>query len=209
MFVFTSDLVIRQQVSELLNEADNLRNIIQRNTVLFDKVCLQQTSQHFLVLSWFAEFFYLSLIQCYPHRKLQRNRNPFPSRLINGEIICHSNFCICGQNPEWCSYSNTMIFGNETLNFYFYIFFLLWLLSAQPANTDERSDDRKYVCVRRLLLAVKGFTKGAFHLSGLAGRTIARPVNLKIKQTFFKSFCRKTISFVHTIHDLTDLAGEF
>ena len=43
MFVFTSDLVIRQQVSELLNEADNLRNIIQRNTVLFDKVCLQQT----------------------------------------------------------------------------------------------------------------------------------------------------------------------
>ena len=43
MFVFTSDLVIRQQVSELLNEADNLRNIIQRNTVLFHKVCLQQT----------------------------------------------------------------------------------------------------------------------------------------------------------------------
>ena len=74
-----------------------------------------------------------------------------------------------------------MIFGNETLNFYFYIFFLLWLLSAQPANTDERSDDRKYVCDRRLLLAVKGFTKGAFHLSELAGRTIARPVNLKIK----------------------------
>ena len=43
MFVFTSDLVIRQQGSELLNEADNLRNIMQRNTVLFDKVCLQQT----------------------------------------------------------------------------------------------------------------------------------------------------------------------
>ena len=189
MFVFTSDLVIRQQVSELLNEADNLRNIIQRNTVLFDKVCLQQTFQHFLVLSWFAEFLYLSLIQCYSHRKLQRNRNPFPSRLINGEIICHSNFCICGQNPEWCSYSNIMIFGNETLNFYFYIFFLLWLLSAQPANTEERSNDQKYVCVRRLLLAVKGFTKGAFHLSELAGRTIARPVNLKIKQAFFKSFC--------------------
>ena len=189
MFVFTSDLVIRQQVSELLNEADNLRNIMQRNTVLFHKVCLQQTFQHFLVLSWFAEFFFLSLIQCYPHRKLQRNRNPFPSRLINGEIICHSNFCICGQNPEWCNYSNIMIFGNETLNFYFYIFFLLWLLSAQPANTDERSNDQKYVCVRRLLLAVKGFTKGAFHLSGLAGRTIARPVNLKIKQAFFKSFC--------------------
>ena len=110
VFVFTSDLVIRQQVSELLNEADNLRNIIQRNTVLFDKVCLQQTFQHFLVLSWFAEFFYLSLIQCYSHRKLQRNRNPFPSRLINGEIICHSNFCICGQNLEWCTYSNIIFY---------------------------------------------------------------------------------------------------
>ena len=139
MFVFTSDLVIRQQVSELLNEADNLRNIIQRNTVLFDKVCLQQTFQHFLVIRWFAEFFYLSLIQCYPHRKLQRNRNPFPSRLINGEIICHSNFCICGQNPEWCSYSNIMIFGNETLNFYFYIFFFtLALISIACEHRREK-----------------------------------------------------------------------
>ena len=176
MFVFTSDLVIRQQVSELLNEADNLRNIIQRNTVLFDKVCLQQTFQHFLVLSWFAEFFYLSLIQCYPHRKLQRNRNPFPSRLINGQIICHSNFCM--HLPT-----------KSRMVYLFKYYFLLWLLSAQRANTDERSNDQKYVCVRRLLLAVKGFSKGAFHLSGLAGRTIARPVNLKIKQAFFKSFC--------------------
>jgi len=52
-------------------------------------------------------------------------------------------------------------------------------------------------------------TKSAFHLTELVGRTIALPVSLKMKQAFSKSFGWKTISFVHTIQDLTDLAGEF
>ena len=34
-----------------------------------------------------------------------------------------------------------------------------------------------------------GTTKGAFHLSELAGRTIARPVGLIMKYAFSKSFC--------------------
>ena len=51
-------------------------------------------------------------------------------------------------------------------------------------------------------------TQGTIHLSELAGQTIAWPVSLKMKQAFSKSFCWKTISFVHTIQDLTDLAGE-
>ena len=38
---------------------------------------------------------------------------------------------------------------------------------------------------------------------------IALPVSLKMKWAFSKSFWWGTISFVHTIQDLTDLAGEF
>ena len=43
--------------------------------------------------------------------------------------------------------------------------------------------------------------KGAFHLSELAVRTITGPVS------FF--FASKPSALVHTIQDLTDLAGEF
>ena len=39
-----------------------------------------------------------------------------------------------------------------------------------------------------LLLAVFK-TKGAFHLSALAGRTIARPVSLIMKYAFSEMFC--------------------
>ena len=52
-------------------------------------------------------------------------------------------------------------------------------------------------------------TNCAFHLSGLASCTFSRPVSLKMKSAFSKSFCWKTIAFVHTIQDLTDLVGEF
>ena len=45
-------------------------------------------------------------------------------------------------------------------------------------------------------------------MSELAARTIARPVSLKMKEAFSKSFCWKTISLVHTFWNLTDLVGE-
>ena len=50
---------------------------------------------------------------------------------------------------------------------------------------------------------------GAFQKSELAGRTMVEPVILNMKQPFSKSFCRKTIFFVHAIQELTDLAGIF
>jgi len=56
---------------------------------------------------------------------------------------------------------------------------------------------------------VKGFTKGAFHWSELAGRTIARPVNLKMKWRFPRVFAEKPSPLMNTIQDLTDLAGDF
>ena len=49
--------------------------------------------------------------------------------------------------------------------------------------------------------------KGAFQKSELAGRTMARPDILAMKQAFFKRLCWKTISFVYNIQDLTDLDG--
>ena len=115
-----------------------------------------------------------------------------------------------GQNPEWCSYSNIMIFGNETLNFYFYIFFFtLALISIACEHRIEKRRPEIRQRSQALLLAVKGFTKGAFHLSGLDGRTIARPVNLKMKWLFPRVFAEKPSPLVNTIQDLTDLAGEF
>ena len=59
-----------------------------------------------------------------------------------------------------------------------------------------------------LLIKQKMYSKGAFHLSELANWTIARPVSLITKKAFFQELLQKTISFVHTIQDLTDLAEE-
>ena len=60
------------------------------------------------------------------------------------------------------------------------LFFTLALISI--ACEHRREKRRPEIRLRsQAVLAVKGFTKGAFHLSGLDGRTIARPVNLKIK----------------------------
>ena len=42
-------------------------------------------------------------------------------------------------------------------------------------------------------------SKGPFHLSELAGRTITGQVILTMKSAFSKGFCWKTISFLHTI----------
>ena len=55
-------------------------------------------------------------------------------------------------------------------------------------------------------------TKGAFQKSELAGWTMARPwpdhwSHFDKERSFFQEFLLKTISFVQTIQDLTDLDG--
>ena len=50
-------------------------------------------------------------------------------------------------------------------------------------------------------------TKGSFHLSELAGQAVARPVSLKMKYAFSKSFCWKTSSLMHTIILWFDWSG--
>ena len=91
-----------------------------------------------------------------------------------------------------------------------YIYFLtLALISIACEHRREKRRPEIRLRLQALLLAVKGFTKGAFHLSELAGRTIARPVNLKMKWLFRRVFAEKPSPLVNTIQDLTDLAGEF
>ena len=51
--------------------------------------------------------------------------------------------------------------------------------------------------------------EGGFSFARTSQQTMTGPVSLKMKSAFSKSFYWKTFSFVHTIYDLTDLAGEF
>ena len=54
-----------------------------------------------------------------------------------------------------------------------------------------------YAVIRHMAREIN--TKGAFQKSELAGQTMAEAVIFTIKQAFSKSFCWKTISFVHSI----------
>ena len=68
-----------------------------------------------------------------------------------------------------------------------------------PSNSFFRPKSNSKIAITK--------TKGAFQKSELAGRTMTGPVILTMKSAFSKSFCWKTISFVHAIQDFIAGSG--
>ena len=134
----------------------------------------------------------MSLIQCYPHRKLQRNRNHFPSRLINGEIIWHSNFCI------WDKILNGVaiqILGFSETKFGIYIFSYFGSYQHNLRTQTREATTRNTSAFAGSIISSERIYLGRFPFVR-TGRPDHCPTSqFENEMAFSKSFCWKTISF--------------